>query len=114
MKSPLVLLQLPVIWAILGGATVASAEPFCRTVLPDGHIVLSRPVLDGNALVCRTAPNAQTVMPRGSAMATAPSMRFTTGTIGPFTTGEIGPFTTGEIGPFTTFPSSTPAAGIHR
>jgi hypothetical protein len=43
-----------------------------------------------------------------------PSMRFTTGTIGPFTTGQIGPFTTGEIGTFTTFSNSAPAAAMHR
>jgi hypothetical protein len=111
MKSPLVLLHLSLALMILASATAVSAEPFCRTVLPDGRIALSRPMLDGNTLVCRSG---FTVAPRSSIVATMPSMRFTTGAIGPFTTGQIGPFTTGEIGTLTTFSNSAPAAAMHR
>jgi len=116
MQSLSVVLHLSLALTILGGVSGASAEPLCRVVLPDGRVILSRPVLEGNSLVC-----SPTFMSQGAAP-TIPSMRFTTGTVGPFTTGAVGPFTTGTVGPFTTGEigpvttfSNTPATpGAHR
>jgi hypothetical protein len=106
-------LHLALVLAMLAVAGSASAEALCRTVLPDGRAILSRPMLEGNMLVCGFVGNPTSLLARRAPL--LPSMRFTTGTIGPFTTGEIGPFTTGEVGPFTTF-SNTPAgpARTHR
>lgn len=87
--------------AISGGS--ASAEPVCRTLLPDGRIVLARPFMDQGELTCPgvTLPPMATAQRQFDAT-TLPSMRFTTG--------QIGPFTTGHIGPLTTFSNSPPAA----
>ena len=107
MQSRLKLLYLSLAaLAVIAVATAASAEPFCRTLLSDGRIILSRPVFDGNGLVCRSIAAVPMTTRQRSAEPTLPSMRFTTG--------EIGPFTTGEIGPFTTFSNTAHAPAAHR
>lgn len=119
MRWPTVLLHLPLALVVLGGASSAWSQPLCRSVLPDGRVLLSRPVVDGGSFVCRPVSRALTAP--SPILLPVPSTKFTTGTIGPFTTGqigpftsgEIGPFTTGETGPFTTF-SNSPAGGTHR
>lgn len=108
--------------ALLSMATTVSAEPMCQGVLPDGRVVLARPFLTGNGLACPSLTDIARMTQHRPEPATLPSMRFTTGEIGPFTTGEIGPFTTGEIGPFTTghigplttFSNSPPSMAAHR
>ncbi|HEX7968977.1 MAG TPA: hypothetical protein VF502_12225 [Stellaceae bacterium] len=88
--------------------SAASAEPVCRTLLPDGRIVLARPFMDQGELSCPriTLPPMATAQ-RQFGATTLPSTRFTTG--------QIGPFTTGPIGPLTTFSNSLPPATVpHR
>jgi hypothetical protein len=94
----------------------ASADSLCRTVMPDGRVFFTRPIIGGNQLFCRDLSRA----PSTTNFAALPFVRFTTGEIGPLTTpigpvttGQIGPFTTGSIGPLTTFTNSAPAT-LHR
>lgn len=108
--------------ALLAAVHPALGEPMCRGVLPDGRVVLARPLFTAGGIACPSLTDIARMTQHRPEPATLPSMRFTTGEIGPFTTGEIGPFTTGEIGPFTTghigplttFSNSPPSMAAHR
>jgi hypothetical protein len=86
---------------------VPASAHSCR-VMPDGRLMMmSGPFADDVGGPCpdfrefrRTPPAEQTIQPA------APTMRFTTG--------PIGPFTTGEIGPLTTFSNAPPATTRRR
>lgn len=90
---------------VIGAALCPPAgAQLCRDITPDGRLsILSGPRADGADRPCNTLMVAPTTQQRFRTV--APTMRFTTG--------EIGPFTTGEIGPFTTF-SNSPTAPRRR
>jgi hypothetical protein len=111
------LYHLPLALLLAGTAAgSAGAEPFCRTVLADGRVVLSEPLRGVNGLFCPSAAAVRR-MPPEIGGSTLPSTRFTTGPIGPFTTGNLPPVTTGNLPPvtggslppLTTFSNSAPA-----
>ncbi len=91
----------------------AAAEPFCRTVLTDGRVVLSEPLRGVNGLSCPDMAAVPRMRPEPGG-STMPSMSFTTGPIGPFTTGSLPPVTTGSLPPLTTFSNSHPATATRR
>jgi hypothetical protein len=97
---------IPVMAACLVATASASAAPICRTVLPDGRVILSRPIATQGGLICQSPFVAQTPVSPNLRRGTPPTMGFTTG--------QIGPFTTGEIGPFTTFSNSMPRSSKSR
>jgi hypothetical protein len=78
----------------IASTSVPAAEFACRTDLPDGRVVLSRPVMGGHGLFCQQALDDAFARRHEAARMTLPQMSFTTGQLGPFTTGELGPFTT--------------------
>ena len=98
----------PVIAAacLAAASSAASAMPVCRTALPDGRIILTRPIAREGRLFCRGP-----FIPRRSI---APKLGGNALPFMGYTTGRIGPFTTGEIGPFTTFSNSVPRSGRPR
>lgn len=106
MRSPWRLISSSLATLAIGAALChpASAQ-LCRDITPDGRLsMLPGPRADGAGRPCNTLFVAPTTQQRFRTV--APTMRFTTG--------EIGPFTTGEIGPFTTFSNSQPTAPRRR
>jgi len=98
---------------LVAGVGSAAAEPFCRTVLIDGRVVLSEPLRGVNGLSCPSIAAVPRMRPEAGG-STMPSMSFTTGPIGPFTTGSLPPVTTGSLPPLTTFSNSPPATATRR
>jgi len=105
LRSAMRLLYVPFGMVLLAATARPASAEFCR-VMPDGRLMMSSgPFADDVDGPCPYYLSSQP-QPQQAIQPAAPTMRFTTG--------AIGPFTTGEIGPLTTFSNAPPAVSRHR
>jgi hypothetical protein len=93
--------------AVVCCAAGSARADVCRQRLPDGRVILTLPPPGVPCVGTHPLPMQRTHVAPSVVPSAQPSMRFTTG--------EIGPFTTGRLGPVTTFSNTVPARGLgHR